>query len=221
MISEGFNLALKKALSVIDDMSKPITLSDRESLIESAVTSLASKVVSDHSSVLAPIAVDSVLRVIDVEKDTNVDLRDIRVEKKKGGTIDDSELIDGLVFVNKKASHSAGGPARIQDAKVGLIQFCLSAPKTDMENNIVVHDYAAMDRILKEERKYIINMVKKIAETGCNVLLVQKSILRDSTNDLSLHFLAKKGIMVIKDIERDQIDFISKTLGCLPAASLE
>ena len=212
---------MKKSLEVIDGMSKPINLNDRDKLIESATTSLSSKVVSDHSSVLAPIAVDSVLRIIDADNDTNVDLRDIRVEKKKGGTIDDSELNDGLVFVNKKASHSAGGPARIADAKVGLIQFCLSAPKTDMENNVVVHDYAAMDRILKEERRYIINLVKKISETGCNVLLVQKSVLRDATNDLSLHFLAKKGIMVIKDIDRDQVEFISKTLGCLPAASIE
>jgi len=194
---------LKKSLEVIDGMSKPINLSDRQSLIESATTSLASKVVSDHSSILAPIAVDSVLKVINQDTDTNVDLRDIRVEKKKGGTIDDTEMVEGLVFVNKKASHSAGGPARIQDAKIGMIQFCLSAPKTDMENNVVVHDYAAMDRILKEERKYIINLVKKIADTGCNVLLVQKSILRDATNDLSLHFMAKKGIMVIKDIDRD------------------
>lgn len=94
-------------------MSKPVSLGDRESLIESAVTSLSSKVVSEHSNVLAPIAVDSVLKVINSEEDSNVDLRDIRVEKKKGGTIDDSELVEGLVFVNKKASHSAGGPGRI------------------------------------------------------------------------------------------------------------
>jgi T-complex protein 1 subunit delta len=72
-----------------------------------------------------------------------------------------------------------------------------------MENNVVVHDYTAMDRILKEERKYILDLVKKISATGCNVLLIQKSILRDAVNDLSLHFLAKKGIMVMKDIERD------------------
>jgi T-complex protein 1 subunit delta len=153
-------------------MSKPINLSDREKLIESATTSLASKVVYEHSDILAPMAVDAVLKVIDSDKDTNVDLRDIRVDTKKGGTIDDSELIDGLCFVNKKASHSAGGPSRVSNAKIGFIQFCLSAPKTDMENNVVVHDYAAMDRILKEERRYIINLVKKIAETGCNVLLV-------------------------------------------------
>ena len=60
-----------------------------------------------------------------------------------------------------------------------------------------------MDRILKEERKYILDLIKKIAATGCNVLLIQKSILRDATNELALHFLSKKGIMVIKDIDRD------------------
>lgn len=72
-----------------------------------------------------------------------------------------------------------------------------------MENNVVVHDYTAMDRILKEERKYILDLVKKVSATGCNVLLIQKSVLRDAVNDLALHFLAKKNIMVIKDIDRD------------------
>src|SRR5690606_30821789 len=143
------------------------------------------------SDLLAPMAVDAVLRIIDKEKDTNVDLRDILVSKKLGGTVDDSELIDGLVFVDKKASQFAGGPTKIENAMIGLIQFQLSAPKTDMENNVIVHDYTAMDRILKEERRYILDLVKKITATGCNVLLIQKSILRDAVNELALHFLAK------------------------------
>jgi len=165
-------------------------------------------------------AVDAVLRIIE-KTDTNVDLRDIMVSKKLGGTVDDSELIDGLVFVHNKASHFAGGPSKIKDAKIGLIQFVLSAPKTDLENNVVVHDYTAMDRILKEERKYILDLVKKISSTGCNVILMQKSILRDAVNDLALHFLAKKNIMVIKDIDRDQIDFIAKTLMATPVAHVD
>lgn len=90
-----------------------------------------------------------------------------------------------------------------------------------MENNVVVHDYTAMDRILKEERKYILELIKKISGTGCNVLLVQKSILRDAVNDLSLHFLAKKGIMLVRDIDRDQIEFISKTVGAIPVAHID
>lgn len=201
-ISEGFAVALKKAVEIIEDMGQVVDLDNRDQLIQNAITSLSSKVVSQHSDLLAPMAVDAVLRIIE-KTDTNVDLRDIHVSKKLGGTVDDSELIDGLVFVDKKVSHFAGGPSKIKDAKIGLIQFCLSAPKTDMENNVVVHDYTAMDRILKEERKYILDLVKKVTNTGCNVLLIQKSILRDAVNELALHFLAKKNIMVIKDIDRD------------------
>ena len=78
-----------------------------------------------------------------------------------------------------------------------------------------------MDRILKEERKYIVNLVKNIVKTGCNVLLIQKSILRDAVNELALHFLAKKNIMVIKDIERDDIDFICKTTMATPCPHID
>mgnify|MGYP000939457318 CR=1 FL=1 len=165
-------------------------------------------------------AVDAVLKIIEHE-DTNVDLRDIKVCMKIGGTVDDSELIDGLCFVNNKVSHFAGGPTRVKDAKIGVIQFCLSAPKTDLENNVVVNDYTAMDRILKEERKYIVSLVKKIVATGCNVLMIQKSILRDAVNELALHFLAKKNIMVIKDVERDDIDFICKTVQATPVPHID
>jgi T-complex protein 1 subunit delta len=220
-ISDGFQVALTKALETIDGMAQPVDLNNRDQLIQNAITSLSSKVVSQHSDLLAPMAVDAVLRIIDKEHDTNVDLRDIHVSKKLGGTVDDSELIDGLVFVDKKASHFAGGPSKIKDAKIGLIQFVLSAPKTDLENNVVVHDYTAMDRILKEERKYILDLVKRISATGCNVILMQKSILRDALNDLALHFLAKKNIMVIKDIDRDQIEFISKSLRAIPVAHID
>jgi len=78
-----------------------------------------------------------------------------------------------------------------------------------MENQIVVNDYRQMDKILKEERTYLLNMCKKIKKTGCNVLLIQKSILRDAVNDLSLHFLSKLKILAIKDIEREEIENVS------------
>merc|ERR1712194_913011 len=104
---------------------------------------------------------------------------------------------------------------------IGLIQFCLSAPKTDMESNVQIRDYAQMDRLLREERTHLAKMVKQIAKTGCNVLMVQKSILRDATTDLSLDFCAKAKILVVRDIEREDIDFISRTLGVEPVASLD
>lgn len=219
-ITEAFLIAANKAEEILTSMSVPVDLANREQLIQSASTSLNSKVVSADAASLAQIAVDAVLKVIDPATATNVDLNNIRLVKKLGATADETELVDGLVLTQRVA-RAAGGPTRVQDAKVGLIQFCLSAPKTDMESNIQVRDYTQMDRLLREERTIIAKMVKGIAKTGCNVLLVQKSILRDATTDLSLDFLAKAKIMVIRDIERDDIEFISKILGLEAAASMD
>merc|ERR1719313_3068148 len=129
VISESFLLAARKSEEILPAMSVPVDLSDRDSLIKAASTSLNSKVISNNAGLLAPLAVDAMLSVIDPATATNVDLRDIAVVKKLGGTIDDTELVPGLVFTQKVA-HAAGGPTKVKDAKIGLIQFCLSAPKT-------------------------------------------------------------------------------------------
>jgi T-complex protein 1 subunit delta len=220
MIAEAFKQAAAKAEEVLQGVARPVDLLDRQSVLDAVDTCLSSKVVHQNADVLSPISVDAVLGVIDPATATNVDLNDIRIVKQVGGTIDDTELVNGLVL-EKGAKHTAGGPTKVENAKVALIQFCLSAPKTDMENNIVVSDYAAMDRLLKEERNYIADLCKKVKKAGINVLLIQKSILRDAYNDLSLHFLAKLGIMVVTDIERNDVDFISRTLNLQPVAHVD
>jgi T-complex protein 1 subunit delta len=300
-ISDAFAIALDRALKIVHDMSTPISLDDRSSLLKAASTSLLSKVVSQHAAELAKIAVDAVLRVripvspshrgpaptsssspssqtaaavssaagaapgaasakptpvtTSTEKslssapptgsvaggaiagidnvnlnsrgtfipgaESTVDLKNIRTVKKLGGTVDDTEMVDGLILNQEAARGSSASVSRVEKAKVALIQFCLSPPKTDVENSVIVQDYTAMDRILREERQYLLNQCKKIKATGCNVLLIQKSILRDSTTELSLHFLAKLKIMAVTDIERDEVEFISKSLGCIPIAGIE
>ncbi|KAG8379701.1 hypothetical protein BUALT_Bualt07G0116400 [Buddleja alternifolia] len=195
-VSDAVRKVSVKAVDILSSMAVPVELSDRESLVKSASTSLNSKVVSQYSTLLAPLAVDAVLSVVDPNNPDLVNLKDIKIVKKLGGTVVDTELIKGLVF-EKKVSHAAGGPTRVENAKI------------------------AMDRILEEERNYILGMIKKIKATGCNVLLIQKSILRDAVTDLSLHYLAKAKILVIKDVERDEMEFITKTLNCLPISNIE
>lgn len=114
-----------------------------------------------------------------------------------------------------------GAPLKIENPKVAMLQFCISSPKTNMENNVVISDYTQIDQILKEERLYIMKIVKQIVKAGANVILLQKSILRDSINDLAVHYLTKQKIMVIKDIERTDVPFICQTLGCIPVAHVD
>ncbi|KAH8583969.1 T-complex 1 delta subunit [Cryptosporidium sp. chipmunk genotype I] len=236
LISQYFMEGCNMIEKILRSMSIKVDLTDKNTLIKSACTSLSSKVVSHSAQHLASIAVDAVLGISrtfqknsivsdyenamqDMKK--TVDLKSIRIVKKLGGTVEDTELVDGLILHQQKVSRTAGGPTRIQNARIGLIQFCLSAPKTDIENNIVVKDYTAMDRLLREERLLIAKMIKQIAATGCNVLLIQKSILREAISTLALDYCAKAKILVVKDIERDEIEFLSKALNCSPIASLD
>ncbi|KAL3761968.1 hypothetical protein ACHAW5_006674 [Stephanodiscus triporus] len=136
----------------------------------------ASKVASQDSDLLTPLAIDSVLGILGPDPGggaTNVDLRDIGMVL--GGTVDDTELVRGLVF-DKGSTKTAGGPGTIENARIALI-------------HVVVSDYAAMDR-------------EKIKKCGANVVLIQKSILRNAYNELGLHFLAKMGILVVTDVKR-------------------
>jgi T-complex protein 1 subunit delta len=218
-VAQYFLQAAETACDSLQKVARPVVADNREQLLHAVETCLSSKVVSQNTDLLAPIAVDSVLSLLASDNhhhSRTVDLRDIRLVEQVGGTVDDTELIHGLVLT--KGSAKSGGPKRMEQAKIALIQYCLSAPKTDMDNQVVVSDYAAMDRILREERKYLLEQCKQIKKTGCNVLLIQKSILRDAYNELSLHFLAKMGILVVTDIERSDVEFICRTLHCQPIA---
>lgn len=214
IIAESFQRAAQRAVEVMLGMAIEIDLSSDTPLIQAATTSLNSKIVSQYSSKLAPMCVDAVLKVVDGK---NINLNNIRLVKKLGGTIEDTDLVNGLVLRQRVV----GQVKRVEKAKIALVQFQLSPPKPDLENHVVVSDYRQMDKILKEERQYLLNIAKTIKKHKCNVVLIQKSILRDAVNDMSLHFMNKLGIMVVKDIEREEVEFISKTLGCQPIADLD
>lgn len=136
VISESFQRAAGKAVEILHDMSMPIDLADRATLLKIASTSLSSKIVAQEQK-LPEMAVDSVLKTIDPKTADNVDLKNIRTLKKVGGTIEDSEMIDGLVL-HQQVAKSGGGPTRMEKARIGLIQFQLSPPKPDV-SKILLH----------------------------------------------------------------------------------
>jgi T-complex protein 1 subunit delta len=225
VIADAFLLASTQAETILENMSTPIRLEDHQELVSACATSLSSKVVAQESNSLATLAVDAILRIWDPSDPFNVDINDrVRVVERVGGTIDETEIVDGLVFKQGLATgNSAVSDAvrRIENAKILLIQFHLSAPKTDLEHQVVVKDYSQMDRAIMQEKKHILGLCKKIKDTGANVVLLQKSILRDATNELSLHFLNKFGILVVQDVERADIEFICRTVGCSPVAHVD
>lgn len=145
-ISDSFQKAAAKSVDILTSMAIPLDLNDRESLLKSANTSLNSKVVSQNSAELSPIAVDSVLRIIDPARDNNVNLKDIKIVKKLGGTVDDTALVEGLVL--EQRASNVNGPKRVEKAKIGFIQFQVSPPKTDMDNQVNMNQRMTLRRRL-------------------------------------------------------------------------
>lgn len=133
VISESFQRAAAAAVEILHDMSQPVSLTDTATLLQAANTSLSSKIVSQYSGLLGPMAVNAVTKTIDIRTADNVDLKNIRIVKKVGGTIEDSELVEGLVLT-QPVIKAAGGPVRMEKAKIGLIQFQLSPPKPDVSS---------------------------------------------------------------------------------------
>jgi len=149
---------------------------DIDMLNKIAMTSMSSKVVSGSKEKLAEIAVKAVLEVKqEVDGRTVVDIDDIKLEKKVGGSIEDTQLIYGIVL-DKEVVHP-DMPKSIKDAKIALIQSPLEVEKTEFDAEIRITNPDQMFEFKQKEENLLKEMVEKISATGANVVFCQKGIL--------------------------------------------
>jgi len=154
-------------------MAKKIQPDDKESLLKIAKTSMQSKLISEDSDPMSKIVVEAVMKIV-TKKDQKltVDLDNIKVEKKSGGSIQDTQIIKGIVL-DKEIVHS-GMPTKIQGAKIVLLNAALEVEKTEMSAEIRINDPTQMQMFLEEENRMLKSMVDKIHDVGANVLICQK-----------------------------------------------
>ena len=207
VIVEGYQAASEKSLEILSEMAKKIQPDDRESLLKIAKTSMQSKLISEDSDPLSKIVVDAVMKIA-AKKDQKytVDLDNIKVEKKSGGSIQDTQLIKGIVL-DKEVVHS-GMPTKIQSAKIALLNAALEVEKTEMSSEIRISDPTQMQMFLEEENRMLKSMVDKIHESGANVLLCQKGI-----DDIAQHYLAKHGILAVRRVKESDMIKLGKATG--------
>ncbi|MDC0605588.1 thermosome subunit beta [Nitrosopumilus sp.] len=207
-IIEGFQAASEKVLEIYSQLSKKIQPDDKASLLKIASTSMQSKLISEDSSSLSKIVVDAVLSIATKKGDQYfVDLENIKVEKKPGGSIEDTQIVKGIVL-DKEIVHS-GMPTRIEKANIALINSALEIEKTEMSAEIRITDPTQMQMFLEEENRMLKTMVDKLHDVGANVLVCQKGI-----DDIAQHYLSKHGIMAIRRVkESDMIKLAKATDG--------
>ena len=207
IIVDGFQAAAEKTLEIYSELSKKIKPDDRESLIKIATTSMQSKLISEDSGILSKIVVDAILKIaIKKDEEYTVDLENIKVEKKTGGSIQDTQIIKGIVL-DKEIVHS-GMPTKIQKAKIALVNSALEIEKTEMSSEIRITDPTQMQMFLEEENRMLKTMVDKLHDIGTNVLICQKGI-----DDISQHYLAKHGIMAVRRVKESDMIKLAKATG--------
>ncbi|MBT60713.1 MAG: thermosome subunit [Euryarchaeota archaeon] len=203
VICEGFRLAAEKAVELLEGHGIA-THNDNAVLMEVAKTALTGKSAGAVKSFMADICVRAVNAVGIVENDERiVDLSDIKVEKRQGGSIKDSTLIDGILL-DKERVH-AGMPRSVQDAKIALVNSAVEVKKTEVDAKIQITDPNQLALFLEEEENYIRGLVTKIQESGATVLVCQKGI-----DELAQHYMAKAGIFAIRRAKKSDMEALSK-----------
>jgi archaeal chaperonin len=206
VIVDGYRMASEKAIEILKKASTKVDPADRQILGKIAHTSMASKLVSVNAEPLSKIVVDAVIAVAEKASDNKnlkVDVDSIKVEKKAGGSVEDTKLIQGIVL-DKEVVHGAM-PKRIEDAKIALLNAALEIEKTEMSAEIHISDPHQMQMFLEEENRMLKSMVDKISASGANVLLCQKGI-----DDLAQHYLAKEGILAVRRVKESDMNNLAK-----------
>jgi thermosome len=223
VIVDGYRRASEKAIKVLREISTEIDPKDKEDLVRVAKTTMASKMLSGQSEILANIVVDAILKVAEEigseETDTKrtgsttlersnyrVDMDNIKVEKKAGASLNDSRLIEGIVL-DKEVAHG-GMPKRIENAKIALVNSPMEVEKPEFDAKLNINNPSQMQKFLDEENNMLKSMVDKILSAGANVVLCQKGI-----DDMAQHYLARAGALAVRRIKESDMSKLAKATG--------
>jgi len=207
IIADGYKKASKKAMEFLSEITISVESKDKETLEKIANTSMQTKLVSIEATDLAKLVVDAVLKIIEEKNGTfKVNLDNIKIEKKAGGSISDSELISGIIL-DKEIVHS-GMPRRIENAKIALISDSLEIKKTEFEAKLNISSPNQIKSFMEEESQILKDMVNKIKSTGANVVLCQKGI-----DDIIQHYLSKEGMLAVRRIKESDMTKLAKATG--------
>ena len=207
VIVDGYRKCAVKSIELLNNIAIKVTNNEKDQLVKIAKTSMQTKLVSKESDDLANIVVTAAQQVSESRNgSTKVDLDDIKVEKKSGGSIKDTKLIKGIVL-DKEVVHG-GMPKRVEKAKIALINSALEIEKTEFDAKLNITSPEQMKRFLDEENTMLKTMVEKLTGSGANVVICQKGL-----DDIAQHYLAKANVLTVRRVKESDMTKLSRATG--------
>ena len=207
VIAKGFRLATEKAQEILRSIAEEIDEDDEDTLRSIATTAMTGKGAEHSKEKLAELAVKAVKSIIDeINGEKRIDIENIKIEKKVGGGVEDSELINGIVL-DKERVHP-GMPKIVKNAKILLLDSAIEIKNTETDAKIQITDPSQLQSFIEMEEKMLKEMVDKIVKTGANVVFCQKGI-----DDTAQHYLAKAGIYAVRRVTRSDMEKLERATG--------
>src|SRR6266498_3655080 len=215
IIVDGYRKSALKSIEIFNHLAQKIDPGNKSELIRVARTSMQTKLVSKDSDELSEVVVNAALQVSEANESAYIiDIDDVKVEKKTGGSLRDTKLIEGIVL-DKEVVHG-GMPKRVEKAKIALINSALEIEKTEFDAKININSPDQMKMFLDEENKMLKNMVDKIISSGANVAICQKGI-----DDVAQHYLAKSNVLSVRRVKESDMTKLSRATGARIVNNLE
>jgi len=204
IVAKGYRLAAEKAQVLLNNIAEDVSIKNTDILNKIAMTAMTGKGAEGSKEVLASMAVKAVRAVMD--EDGTIDIGNIKIEKKVGSGVNDSELVEGVVL-DKERVHP-GMPRVVEKAKIALVDSALEIKNTEMDAKISITDPSKMQAFIEQEERMLREMVNKVVSSGATVVICQKGI-----DDLAQHFLAKEGVFAVRRAKKSDMDALSRATG--------
>ncbi len=207
IVATGYRMAAEKAFEILKGVTHTISENDDKALLNIAGTAMTGKGAEGSKEKLAEIAVAAIKSIVDEEDGKKtVDIDNIKIEKKVGQSVDDCELIKGIVLDKNKAHSNM--PNKVKDAKIALITRPIEFSKMELEAEIDISTPGELAQYLDQEERIVHDIVNRIAAAGANVVLCQLGI-----EDIAQHFLAKANILAVERVEKKDIEKVARAIG--------
>jgi chaperonin GroEL (HSP60 family) len=215
VIANGYRLAAEESINILKKMGMKVEFKDDKMLRSIATTAMTGKSVGPHKDYLAEITVRAV-KAVSEKKNGKwvVDIEDVKVEKKNGGSIQDTTLVEGIIL-DKERVHPRM-PTIVKNAKIALIDSALEIKKTEVDAKIQITDPSQLQKFLDEEERTLKKKADIIKKSGATVVVCQKGI-----DDLVQHFLAKENIFAVRRVKKSDMEKLAKATGAKLVTNLE
>ncbi len=207
VIASGYRMASKRAEEILQEFATTVSVDDEKSLINLANTAMTGKGAESARDTLSKIAVEAIKAVVEeTDGKKDVDIDNIKIEKKVGGSIEDTTLIKGMI-IDKERVH-ANMPKKVADAKIAMLSCAIELKDTEVDAEISITSPDQLEQFLNQEEKMLKGMVQKILDSGANVVFCQKGI-----DDMAQHFLSKAKVFGVRRVRKSDIEKLSRATG--------